>query len=78
VLVRSTGERTHLAATGGEPDYRGLAAAMQKVRQELPGKDDITVRSSDEVVYDRLIRTLDLLRGEQFANVNVTDASQGG
>lgn len=78
VLVRSTGESTHLAATDGEPDYRGLVAAMRQVRQEFPGKDDLTVRSSDDVVYDRLIRTLDLLRGEQFVNVNVTAASQGG
>ena len=78
VLERSTGERTQLAAREGDLDYQGLATAIQAVKRELPEKGDITVRSSDGVVYDRLIKTIDVLRAAQFPDVSVTDNGQPG
>jgi len=73
VLQRSTGETTHLSAVSGELDYKGLANAMRQLKRELPHKEDITIRSSDGVIYDRLIQTIDIVRAEQFPDVNVTD-----
>ena len=78
VLERSTGESTRLESRAGDLDYQGLATAMQKVKRELPEKDDITVRSSDGVIYDRLIKTIDVLRSAQFPSVNVTDTGHDG
>lgn len=80
LLSRSTGETTRIdsASRAGEPDYVGLAAAMQKAKRDLPDQDSITLRSSDGVAYERLIRTIDLLRAEKFPDVNVTDTGHSG
>lgn len=73
ILSRSSGESTRLDSRAGELDFVGLAAAVQKARRDLPEQGSITVRSGDGIVYERLIKTIDLLRAEQFLDVNVTD-----
>jgi len=78
VLSRSTGESTRLATRKGELDYEGLAAVMRQLKRELPDEEGITVRSADGVLYDHLIRTIDVLRSERFSAVHVTDSGSSG
>ena len=78
VLSRSTGENTRLATRNGMLDYAGLAAVMRELKRELPDEEGITVRSADGVLYDHLIKTIDVLRSERFSAVHVTDSGSGG
>ena len=78
VLSRSTGESTRLATREGVLDYEGLAAAMRQIKRELPDEEGITVRSADGVLYDHLIKTIDVLRSERFSAVHVTDSGSSG
>ncbi|HRI50769.1 MAG TPA: biopolymer transporter ExbD [Pseudomonadota bacterium] len=78
VLSRSTGESTRLATREGILDYEGLAAAMRQIKRELPDEEGITVRSADGVLYEHLIKTIDVLRSERFSAVHVTDAGSSG
>ena len=78
LLSRSTGESTRIGSQAGQPDYVRLTQAVQKTRRDLPEQSSITVRSSDGIVYDRLIKTIDVLRAENFLDVNVTDGGASG
>lgn len=73
VLKRSTGEETPIATDSGRTDYAALKDVMQGLKRELPRKEDITVQAEDRVAYDRLIRTLDVLRGTGFPAIHVSD-----
>jgi biopolymer transport protein TolR len=73
LLKKSTGEELPAEAEAGRTDYAALAALMQQIKTEFPRKEDITVQAEDRVAYERLIRTLDILRGARFPAIHVSD-----
>lgn len=75
LLTRSTGESLQLSRKSEKLDLGGLEAAMRRVKQEYPDKRDITVRSTDGISYDELIKTIDTLRLAQFPQVQVSGAA---
>ena len=75
LLTRSTGETLQLNRKSERLDLSGLEAAMRRVKQEYPDKGDITVRSTDGISYDELIKTIDTLRAAQFPQVQVSEAT---
>ena len=72
VLARSTGEEAQLPRIAGQLDEQGLSRQLAMVRAALPKQHDMTVRSQDSVHYADLIKTMDLARGAQFSNIQVT------
>ena len=73
VLKRSTGEETPIATEPGRTDYAALTELMKDLKRELPRRENITVQAEDRVAYERLIRTLDVLRGTGFPAIHVSD-----
>ena len=76
VLARSTGEETQLPRIEGQLDEQGLSRQLAMVRAALPKQHDMTVRSQDSVHYADLIKTMDLARGAQFSNIQVTPLAE--
>ena len=72
VLTRSTGEEAQLPRIAGQLDEQGLSRQLAMVRTTLPKQHDMTVRAQDSVHYSDLIKTMDLARGAQFSNIQVT------
>jgi biopolymer transport protein TolR len=77
LLQRSTGEQVHIDRSGSELNFAQLSRAVRDVKTLYPEKRDITMRASDQVVYDEVIRTLDVLRGDGFPDVQVSDQPSG-
>ncbi|HMU41340.1 MAG TPA: biopolymer transporter ExbD [Pseudomonadota bacterium] len=72
VIQRSTGEQTELPRIEGHIDERGLNQQLALLRTALPKQYDMTVLTHDSVNYLDLVRTMDLARGAQFSNIQVT------
>ncbi len=72
VLSRSTGEELLLPRQGGQLDTQGLGKALLALRSLLPGQHDMTLRAADSVHYAELIQTMDIARGAEFVNVQVS------
>lgn len=73
LLERSTGEQVHIDRTGAELDFAQLSRALREVKSAHPETHDLTMRASDRVIYDEVVRTLDVLRGDGFPDVQVSD-----
>jgi len=51
-----------------------FSALLGTVRERFPGDsvDNALIASESDVVYDRIIRIMDLLREKQFTDISVT------
>lgn len=70
-LSRSTGESDLIPRRGADYDYARLADRLGLARQALPGVAALTVRASDPVRYEEIIRTMDVAKGARFSDVAV-------
>ncbi|MFO0572697.1 MAG: biopolymer transporter ExbD [Polyangia bacterium] len=73
LLRKSTGEQLPVSAPAGGAGFVELAALLKQVKEQHPRTDDITVQADDRVPYERVIRTLDTLRGARFPAIRVSD-----
>jgi biopolymer transport protein ExbD len=62
----------------GKFDFRRLKADFEKVRQEIPEQNQITVQTDDSVPYEDLVRVIDECVGDQLPNVTVSPIGGGG
>jgi len=72
VLQESTGAESALPRIAGNLDEQGLSKLLYSVRSTATGQQDLTVRSSDTVLYAELVKTLDIARGANFLIAGVT------
>ena len=72
VLQASTGAESALPRIAGNLDEQGLSKLLYSLRSTPPGQQDLTVRSSDTVLYAELVKTLDIARGANFLIAGVT------
>lgn len=73
LLRKSTGEDVPISGPPGSSGYVELTAMLKQVKQAYPRTESITVRADDTVPYERLIQTLDTLRGASFPGIHVSD-----
>ena len=78
IFSKSTGESTPIEMKGEEYDYVKLAETMQQAKKDHPDKDDITIKSDDTVIYNKIIQTMDVVISSKFPNVSLTDKGAGG
>jgi len=78
IFSKSTGESTPIEMKGDEYDYVKLAETMQQAKKDHPDKDDITIKSDDNVIYNKIIKTMDVVISAKFPNVSLTDKGAGG
>jgi biopolymer transport protein ExbD len=66
-----------LPRKAGELDYATLAFELASVKRAHPDKTDIQVVSSDDVVFDTLVRTMDATMSAGFPDLSLLDAVPG-
>jgi len=77
-FAKSTGETTPIAMKGEDYDYTRLADILKDAKTAYPDKNDITIKSDDTVLYDKIIKTMDVVISAKFSDVGLSDKGAGG
>jgi biopolymer transport protein TolR len=80
-FATSTGENTPIPKKGEEYDFTKLADVLKNIRSnpQVPAdKRDIAVKSDDKVVYNNIIRTMDIVISAGFPDIGLSDKGGGG
>ncbi|MDB4968229.1 MAG: Biopolymer transport protein [Myxococcales bacterium] len=76
-FAKSTGENTPIPKKGEEYDYAKLADILKDAKTAYPDKNDIMVKSDDDVMYNNIIRTMDVVLSNKFPDVSLGDKGAG-
>ena len=66
-----------LPTKAGELDYATLALELTAVKRAHPDQNDVQVLSTDDIVFDKLVRTMDATMSAGFADLSLLDAVPG-
>jgi biopolymer transport protein ExbD len=58
---------------GDDYDYVKLADTLKEAKSAYPDKNDIQVKSDDSVVYNKVIRTMDVVLSAKFPDIGLSD-----
>jgi biopolymer transport protein ExbD len=72
-FAKSTGENTDIPLKGEDYDYTKLADVLKDTKTAYPDKNDIQVKADDEVVYNKIIRTMDVALSAKFPDLSLSD-----
>jgi biopolymer transport protein ExbD len=72
-FAKSTGENTPIPKKGDEYDYVKLADTLKDAKTAYPDKNDIMVKSDDDVIYNNIIKTMDVVLSNKFPDVSLGD-----
>lgn len=86
VMIRSdgfaprttTGPLPDIPLRSGELDFEALAAATRSLKSAHPAEVSVTVSAENDVSMDKLVRTLDTLRGDGCKLAGVQKGEQPG
>lgn len=77
-LDRGDGSHLELSLLDGRLDLDALVAQLRSLKEDRPEEARITLRLEPQIVYDRLVRVMDVVRadahGELFPEVAIGDA----
>ncbi len=76
-FAKSTGESTPIPKRGDDYDYGKLADILKDAKGQYPDKNDITIKSDDAVVYNKIIRTMDVVLSAKFPDIGLSDKGGG-
>ena len=71
-------DQTPIPKKGADYDFEKLGAELKKTKDAHPDKNDITVASEDQIVFDTIIRTMDTALTARFADVSLVDSGAAG
>jgi biopolymer transport protein TolR len=66
-----------LPRKAGQLDYATLASELAAVKRAHPDRNDVQVISSDSIVFDSLVRTMDATMSAGFPDLSLLDAVPG-
>ncbi|MEM1418538.1 MAG: biopolymer transporter ExbD [Myxococcota bacterium] len=75
VLASSAGDNITIPKNGDAYDMEELRAKLQQRRQMEPNRRDITVAPEDGVMYEDVVGAMDLVVGEGFPQMNLSDGA---
>jgi biopolymer transport protein ExbD len=78
IFSKSTGESTNIPLKEGDYDYVKLTEILTKAKNDYPDKNDLAVKADDAVIYDKIIKTIDVVLTAKFPDVALSDKGQGG
>ena len=85
IFQKSTGESTNIpckvsGSTNGceEFDYPKLQEVLNKAKADLPEKNDIAIKADDVIIYDKIVRTMDVVLNAKFPDIGLSDKGAGG
>jgi biopolymer transport protein TolR len=74
---KSTGESTEIPKKGDDYDVIKLADTLKDAKTAYPDKNDIQVKSDDDVIYNNVIKTVDVVVSSKFPDVSLSDKGAG-
>ena len=74
---KSTGESTAIPKKGDDYDVVKLADTLKDAKTAYPDKNDIQVKSDDDVIYNNVIKTVDVVVSAKFPDVSLSDKGAG-
>jgi biopolymer transport protein ExbD len=77
-FAKSTGESTPIPMKGEEYDFVKLSEILKEAKTAYPDKNDITIKSDDTVLYDKVVQTMDLVLSAKFPEIALADKGAGG
>ena len=75
-FTKSTGESTPIPMRGDEYDFAKLGEILAKAKTDYPDKSDLQIKSDDDVVYQKIIRTMDVAVSAKFPDIGLADKGQ--
>ena len=76
-FAKSTGESTPIPMKGDDYDYVKLADILKDAKTAYPDKNDIAVKADDSVLYNKIIRTMDIVISSGFPDIGLSDKGGG-
>jgi biopolymer transport protein ExbD len=77
IFSKSTGESTPIEMKGEEYDYTKLAEIMAAAKKDHPDKEDMNIKADDTVIYNKVIKTMDVVISAHFPNISLSDKGGG-
>jgi biopolymer transport protein ExbD len=78
IFQKSTGESTNIPMKAEDYDYAKLTEVLGKAKTDLPEKNDLTIKADDAVIYQKIIKTMDIALTAHFPDISLSDKGQGG
>ena len=79
-FATSQGENTPIPMKGEDYDYAKLADVLKGIRSNpaVPAdKQDIALKSDDSIIYNKIIRTMDVVISAGFPDIGLSDKGGG-
>lgn len=71
-------DQTPIPKKGTEYDFEKLGGELKKAKDTRPDKNDVTVASEDQIIFDVLLRTMDTVLTARFPDVSLVDSGGAG
>jgi biopolymer transport protein TolR len=78
IFSKSTGESTSIPLKDNDYDYAKLQEILVKAKGDYPEKNDLAVKADDTILYDKIIKTIDVVLTAKFPDIALSDKGQGG
>jgi biopolymer transport protein ExbD len=75
VISSTAGDRIEIPKTGDQYDMEGLREKLQERKRLEPNRKDIVVAPEDGVHYEDVVAAMDMVVGEQFPDMSLSDGS---
>jgi biopolymer transport protein ExbD len=72
-FTKSTGESTQIPLKGDDYDYSKLADTLKEAKTAHPDKNDVQVKADDTVIYNKVIRSMDIVLSAKFPDIALSD-----
>jgi biopolymer transport protein ExbD len=59
-------------------DFERLGTELKKVKDAHPDKNDVQVASEDEIKFETLVRTMDMVVSNRFPDISLVDTGAAG
>jgi biopolymer transport protein ExbD len=71
-------DQTPIPKRGTDYDFEKLGVELKKAKDTHPDKNDVSVASEDQIVFDTLIKTMDTALTARFADISLVDTGAAG
>ena len=78
IFSKSTGDTTNIPMKEGDYDYVKLGEVLKAAKEAYPEKNDLAVKADDVVIYDKIIKTIDVALTAKFPDIALSDKGAGG
>jgi biopolymer transport protein ExbD len=75
VIASTAGDRIEIPKSGDQYDLEGLREKLQERKRLEPNRKDLVVAPEDGVRYDDVVASMDMVVGEGFPDMSLSDGS---